>query len=115
MDFLFDGANVPFNGTDPVSGANFQYLSTEYLTAKSAGACASPDCQDPYRHCVFGNAPDQSLGPVPWAGQPGSPIDAETLVVRKFAPPVPGPLPMPGAAVALGFTRKLRRRLKPKP
>jgi hypothetical protein len=72
MDFLFSGANVPFNGIDPVSGARFEYLSAEYLTAQSAGACASPYFQNSYAHCDFGNAPDQSLGPLPWAGQPGT-------------------------------------------
>ncbi len=29
-----------------------------------------------------------------------------------YIPPVPGPLPLFGAAAALGFSRKLRKRIK---
>src|SRR6266852_1401736 len=37
--FLFAGANVPFNGTDAVSGATFQATNGAYT---GAGACAAP-------------------------------------------------------------------------
>jgi hypothetical protein len=36
-DFLFAGAIVPFNGTDPVSGATFQVTNAAYTSAASAG------------------------------------------------------------------------------
>jgi hypothetical protein len=108
IDFLFPGGNVPFKGVDPVSGSEFIYQSNEYFSAKSDGACAAPYFQDSFSHCDFGNAPDQSLGPVPWAGQPGSVGFSEQLVVKE----VPAPLAVSGGAVALGFTRKLRRRIQ---
>lgn len=43
---------------------------------------------------------------------PGADIDAVGAISTVLSPPVPGPLPVLGAFTALGFSRKLRKRIK---
>lgn len=106
VDFLKAGGNVPFNGTDPVSGAYFGATNAAYTAAASAGACATPYFGDVLRNCDWqdGNGqPDQ-----PWAGLPGAQSFADQLVVRgtqAAAVPVPlwGPLGLALASAGVGL------------
>ena len=107
-NFLFAGANVPYNGTDPVSGANFTatgYSGSPYLSAMSAGACATSYFSTLYSNCDFQDG-NQIF---PWAGLPGAPAWADQLVVRAIPPcaecAVPGPIAgagLPGLIAACG-------------
>jgi hypothetical protein len=109
-DFLFAGANVPFGGTDPVSGAYFTatgYSGSPYLSAASAGACATPYFSTLYYNCDFSDGNQL----YPWAGLPGAPTWADQLVVRA----IPNITPIPalplfasglGALGLLGWRRK---------
>lgn len=86
--FLFPGANVPFGGTDPVSGAVFSFTSA---SLNGDAALAAPYFNNTFFHGDWGNAPGSAGGNVvPWWGQPGAPSFAESLVVRDQAP-VPEP------------------------
>ena len=108
VDFLFAGANVPFLGTDPVSGAVFQAQTGSYT---GDGACATPYFSSSFVHCDWGDGQPNN----PWAGLPGSSVYGDQLFVRDTAQPpaaAPGPLPIFGAAAAFGFSRKLRNRIK---
>lgn len=87
-DFMFDGANVPLGGSDPVSGATFQATNAA-LTGPAA--CATPYfTPGSYTWCDWINGRGQ--GDDDWAGVPGAPSYAEQLVVRgslAAAEPVP--------------------------
>lgn len=109
VDFLFPGANVPFSGTDPISGASFQATNANYT---DDGACATPYFSLNHSHCDWVNGQGQS--DQPWAGLPGASSFADQLVVRDTPPPtsVPGPVPTLGVAAALVYTRRLRNRIK---
>jgi hypothetical protein len=85
-DFLFAGGNVPFNGTDPVSGARFQATNAAYTSAASAGACATPYFSGTYKHCDWQDGLGQPFGP--WTGMPGATGPSEQLVVRGALAPV---------------------------
>ena len=108
LEFLFPGANVPFNGTDPVSGSRFQATNADYT---GAGACAAAYFSLSYVHCDWQDGLGQPLGP--WAGMPGAFSFAEQLVVRDAM----GAVPLPAGIVLLGgglgaffgFGRKKRR------
>ncbi len=76
-DFIFDGANVPLSGTDPMTGANFFAINAQ-LTG--AAACATPYFSNSYSHCDWQDGKGQPYGP--WAGIPGAPSFGEQLVVR---------------------------------
>lgn len=98
-DFLFSGGNVPFNGTDPVSGAYFSAVNAGYT---GNGACATPYFSNSYRHCDWQDGLGQTYGP--WAGMANAFGFADQLVVRQ-AVPEPGSLPLVAIAVgALAFT-----------
>lgn len=85
MLFKYAGANVPLGGTDPFSGANFQYTSA---TLDSAAALATPYFSNSYSHGDWCNAPGSAcgFGEIPWAGQPGAVVVSESLVVNGVVP-----------------------------
>ena len=100
LDFLFPGANVPFNGTDPVSGAAFEYLNAAYTSAASAGACASSyfTLGDGNNTCDWVNGNGQNVNTVGWFNQNGqSAFVSEMLFVRAV------PEASSGAMLALGL------------
>jgi PEP-CTERM motif-containing protein len=78
--FLFPGGNVPFNGADPVSGANFQATNATYT---GDGACAAPYFNNSFRHCDWQDGLGQPFGP--WFGMAGANSLADSLVVRDSA------------------------------
>jgi hypothetical protein len=101
-DFLFAGANAPFNGSDPISGSYFDYLDATYTAAASAGACAAAYFSS-YTWCDWGNGKGEFAGP--WAGMAGASGLADQLVVRVAAvTPIPAALPLFASALGgLGF------------
>jgi hypothetical protein len=87
-DFVFAGANVPLNGTDPVSGAFFNYFSP-----LGDAALAVPYFNTLYHHGDWGNAPgsgSNSGNEFAW----NSSSFAEFLVVRNANAQVPEPATM---------------------
>ncbi len=72
MDFLFPDANVPFisdpskwttggpSAPDPISGAYFSTTNPAYVTAASAGACATPYFSGGYTNCDWADGNGQS-------------------------------------------------------
>lgn len=93
LDFLFPGANVPFNGVDPVSGAGFEFLNPAYTNAASAGACASSyfTLGDGNNTCDWSNGCSQNNNTVGWYNQNGeSRFFADVLFIRNV-PEVPVP------------------------
>ena len=105
-DFLFTGANVPFNGVDPVSGSRFEVTNAAYT---GAGACAAAYFSS-FLHCDWQDGLGQTYGP--WAGMRGARSFADQLVVRVSAVPVPGAFGMLFSALVGGAA--LRRRKKSK-
>jgi hypothetical protein len=107
--FLFVGANTPFQGSDPVSGALVQATNAAYDAAQSAGACATPYFSSSFHHCDWQDGLGQPFGP--WNGMPGAASFADQLYVRNAGPAVPEPatwaMLLSGFALA-GFA--LRRR-----
>ena len=96
-DFLFAGANVPFLGSDPISGASFQATNGSYAAAGSAGACAAPYFSDGYAHCDFQDGNGQPYGP--WYS-PGGAGFGDQLFVRAVADV---PEPASWALMLIGF------------
>ena len=99
LNFLRAGANVPFNGRDPVSGAGFDFLNAAYTTAASAGACANSyfTLGDGNNTCDWGNGGGQNLNTNGWFNQNGETrFFAEVLFVR-----VTSPVPEPGTWLLL--------------
>ncbi len=85
-DFMFAGANVPFEGVDPISGAMFQATNA---TLTGAAACATPWFSADYRHCDWQDGNGQMYGP--WAGTAGAESFADQLVVQGAGTVVPEP------------------------
>ncbi len=77
IDFIFSGANVPFGGSDPVSGATFSAANAA-LTGDAA--CASPYFNGTYSHCDWQDGNGQPYAP--WFGTSGAQGFADSLVVR---------------------------------
>lgn len=98
--FIFSGANVPLGGTDPISGAYFDYASS---TLDGDAASAVPYFNDTVYQADWCNAPGSNcgFGEVPWWGQAGAPTYAESLVVRTAVSGVPESSTW--AMMALGF------------
>jgi hypothetical protein len=93
--FIFRGANVPFGGSDPLTGANFQFTTGSNLNGDAA--LAAPYFNNCCNWGDYGNAPGSNgANVVPWAGQPGAFGFSESLVVRDVASPAPGPTPGAG-------------------
>ena len=101
--FLFAGANVPFNGVDPISGASFAATNANYT---GDGACAAPYFNNTYSHCDWQDGLGQPLGP--WFGLAGAPSFADSLAVRN-AVPEPASLLLLGLGLA-GLALARRRR-----
>lgn len=77
-DFIFDGANVPLGGVDPVSDARFQATNANLI---GAAACATPYFSARFRHCDWQDGNGQRFEP--WAGLPGANSVADQLFVRS--------------------------------
>jgi hypothetical protein len=117
LDFLFPGANVPFNGVDPVSGASFAYLNDAYTDAQSAGACATAyfTLGDGVgvaqgNSCDWYNGGDQNVNTLGWFNQNGeSNFYADVLFVRQVSViPVPAAVWLFGTALIglFGFSKR---------
>lgn len=103
-DFLFAGGNVPFNGTDPATGAVFQATNGAYT---GDGACATPYFSTTFKHCDWQDGLGQTFGP--WAGMPGAFGFADQLVVRNAIPePSTYALMALGLAGIVGVSRRRR-------
>jgi hypothetical protein len=98
-DFVFAGANVPLNGTDPVSGAY-----NGYGQAPGDLAVATPYFSSIYLHADYQNGADGL-----WFDpqNPGT-YYYETLVVRDSSPvPEPSTFLLLGIGMAgMGFARR---------
>lgn len=103
-DFLIANGNVPFGGSDPVSGAFFAATNANYV---GAGACATPYFSSSYLHCDWQDGNGQTYGP--WAGSPGAYSLADQLYVRDGTVPEPATWAMLIAGFGLVGTA-LRRR-----
>lgn len=111
-DFLKADGNVPFNGTDPVSGASFSAWNAAYT---GPGACATPYFSDGFLHCDWQDGNGQPFEP--WAGLPGANGLADQLVVRAtlnaatpVAVPLWGPLGLILSSVGVGLAGMLAAR-----
>jgi hypothetical protein len=97
-NFLVAGGNVPFNGFDPVSGANFQATNSAYDSAASAGAVATPYFSTSFHNADWQDGLGQTYGP--WAGMRGAGSLADQLAVRTTT--ASGGVPEPSSLVLLG-------------
>tara|TARA_R110002110_G_scaffold91264_2_gene237506 strand:+ start:124715 stop:125344 length:630 start_codon:yes stop_codon:yes gene_type:complete len=115
LDFLFPGGNVPFGGTDPVSGASFGSTNAAYIDAASAGACASAYfTTGGAQTCDWINGSGQNVNTGGWFNQNGeSNFFAEVLFIRDGTPGGGGgqvPVPATLALFGLGLLLMARRR-----
>jgi len=117
IDFLFPGANVPFNGTDLISGSSFDFLNETYASAASAGACASSyfTLGGEYNTCDWlnGSGQDDSINTAGWFNQNGEDhFYAEVLFIRAVPEPSALALFSMGATVLLTGMRRNKRQHK---
>jgi hypothetical protein len=103
-DFLFPGADVPFNGVDPVSGAIFLATNAAYT---GDGACATPYFNNVFTNCDWEEGGGQPLGQ--WA-TPDSKTTFEQLAVRTSQIPEPSALALISASLLSLFGLGLMRR-----
>lgn len=109
QQFIYAGANTPFGGTDPVSGANWAYTDGQ----QGYGALAAPYFSS-YSHGDFCNGPGSGCvninNELPW--NTGA-YYAESLVVRALQGGVPEPATWAMMIMGLGLTGfAMRRRQK---
>lgn len=109
-DFIFEGANVPLGGSDPVSGANFALVNSNL---DGDAALAVPYFNSLYYHGDWGNAPGSGgVAGYPllaWNGSGGETLAsvAEFLVVRSV--PEPATIVLLGSGlIGLGFFGRKR-------
>jgi len=111
-DFLFSGGNVPFNDSDPVSGARFDAENAAYYSLASDGAVAVPYFSFGYYHADWANGLGQDIV---WAGMLGAPsYYAEQLVVRASGPatvPEPTSIAVFGLGSLVALCKGRRRAL----
>jgi len=129
IDFVFAGANVPFNGPpvsntnpgtniDPVSGALFNFTTPSDIVLAGDAACATPYFNTTFSSCNWRQGKGNGSFPsvfTAWAGEPGSFATSEQLVVREqlSVVPLPAALPLYGTGLALmGFIGWRRRQRK---
>lgn len=105
-DFIFNGANVPLGGTDPVSGASF---SATNANLTGSAACAAAYFSNSFRHCDWQDGNGQMYAP--WAGTPGAFGFADQLVVRA-AVPEPETYAMMGVGLLALFAARRRKAAK---
>lgn len=107
--FIFAGANVPFGGVDPVSGANWQYTD---VTLNGDAALASPYFNNFYYHGDWCNGigsacPNNAGNTPPW----NRPLQGynDSLVVRGAVPePASWALMIAGFAMTGAVVRRRR-------
>jgi hypothetical protein len=98
--FITGSGNVPYNGTDPVSGA---FFAAGPVVPALSGSCATPYFATTTTWCDWVNGAAND-----WAGLPSSDFYAEQLYVRPI--PEPGTMLMLGSGI-LGLAGVLRRKL----
>ncbi|MDE2405177.1 MAG: PEP-CTERM sorting domain-containing protein [Sphingomonadales bacterium] len=96
QQFIYAGANTPFDGSDPVSGANWAYTNGQ----TGFGALASPYFSG-YRHGDFCNGVGSACGFGEQAWNSGG--FSESLVVRTLDVGQSVPEPATWAMMLLGF------------
>ena len=104
-DFLFAGGNVPFNGSDPISGSTFSATNGAYT---GDGACAAGYFDTQYTHCDWQDGLGQTYGP--WAGMPNAYSFAEQLYVRDASGAIPEPATWAMLIVGFGLVGFAARR-----
>jgi hypothetical protein len=102
-DFLFAGGNVPFNGTDPLTGAFFDYTNGDY---NNDGAVATPYFSNDFMKADWQDGLGQPYQP--WAGMPGAFDFADQLVIRGQVVPEPASITL-FALATLGIGLRRRR------
>lgn len=108
-DFLFSGANVPLDGSDPVSGAYFQVPD---VSLTGSAACATPWFSSSYYHCDWQDGRGEIYGD--WAGTPDAETFADQLYVQDVGPQSVVPEPSTYAMMGLGLLSlaAVRRRIR---
>lgn len=109
LQFIYAGANTPFGGSDPISGASWAYTNGQ----TGFGANAVPYFNNSFHHADFCNAPGSGCG---FNNEPAWNVGAshaESLVVRAISGAVPEPATW--GMMLLGFAAvgaAMRRRQK---